>query len=116
MPIKDEEELKHFSREVTKKFFTIGMKPHPYWRPAINWYENNRQRLFDEGMSFKQIANETMRIAYMQIMNQNLVFKGNLTKSAKVEEIDPRIVKDGKEYRDYNDDEWNALYQKSAWG
>lgn len=55
LPIKDPVERAKFARKVTRKFFTYGMKPHPYWRPALQFLEDNEQRLFDEGMSLKEI-------------------------------------------------------------
>ena len=116
LPIKNEEERREFAKTITKKFFTLGMKPHPYWRPAINYLEANEQRWFDEGKSLMEMADEAMRIANKCIMEQNLPFSGKLKQSAILEEIDPREFKDTKMCKDYNDDERNALYSKSAWG
>lgn len=115
LPIEDPAEHRRFAKKVTDDFFMYGMKPHPYWRPAINFLLDNEQRMFDEGHSLFEIADEALRVANKCIVDQNLPFKGRLQRSAVIEEIDPRIVKDGREYKDYSDDEWEDLYKKGGW-
>lgn len=116
LPITDAEERKRFAKAVTDKFFMFGMKAHPYWRPAVNWLLANQQRMFDEGHSLFEIADEAMRISNKCIMDQNLPFSGNLQKSAFVDSIDwKEIGNNGKDLKDYNEDERNALFKQVGW-
>ena len=101
LPIKDKEERARFAKAVTDKFFAVGMRPHPYWRPAVNFLIDNQQVLFDKG--------------YSLIMDQNLPFTGKLQQSAIVEELDPREMLKAKELREYKDEEKNRLYKKAGW-
>ena len=113
LPIKDKEERARFAKAVTDKFFAVGMRPHPYWRPAINFLIDNQQRLFNEGKSLMDIASEALRVSEKCIQDQNLPFSGNLQLSAIVEELDVRLMLKAKELREYKDDERNALYKKT---
>ena len=115
LPIKDPEERKKFAKKVTDNFFMYGMRPHPYWRPAINFLIENQQRLFDEGYSLEDIASEALRVANKCIMDQNLPFSGKLQQSAIVEKIDQEEI-NGRFYKEYKDDERNRLYKKVGWG
>lgn len=113
LPIKDKEERARFAKAVTDKFFAVGMRPHPYWRPAINFLIDNQQRLFNEGKSLMDIASEALRVSDKCIQDQNLPFSGNLQLSAIVEELDVRLILKAKELGKYEDDERNTLYKKS---
>ena len=115
LPIKDEEERRNFAKAVTRRFFEYGMRPHPYWRPAINFLIENQQRLFDEGHSLKEICDEALRIADKCIQDQNLPFSGKLQQSVIIEDVDPDS-EDFKLFKDYNDDERNSSYKRSGWG
>lgn len=116
LPIKNKKEREEFAKKVTDKFFTEGMRPHPYWRPAIQFLQDNEQRLFDEGKSFFEIADEALRVANKCIMDQNLPFSGKLQQSAIIDEIDWREMgSKGKEYREYNEDERNRAFRQSGW-
>ena len=111
--MQDKEYRENFVTGVVNRMWDEGMKPHPFYRPAMQWIETNMQRMFDEGHSLFEIADEGMRIANKCIMDQNLPYEGGLQLSAEIEEIDPREIKD---LRDYNDDERNALFDASRWG
>lgn len=113
LPIEDEEERRNFAKHVTDNFFQYGMKPHPYWRPAIQWLQDNMQKRFDEGYSLYEIADETLRIANKCIMDQNLPFSGNLQKSALIEEISPEDGKH-KDLKDYSSEERNRIFEASG--
>lgn len=113
LPIKNKEERARFAKAVTDKFFAVGMRPHPYWRPAINFLIDNQQRLFNEGKSLMDIASEALRVSEKCIQDQNLPFSGNLQLSAIVEELDVRQILKAKELSEYQDDERNNLYKKS---
>lgn len=115
LPIKDEKERRDFAKKVTDRFFMYGMRPHPYWRPAVNWLLENEQAMFDKGYSLYEIADEALRVSDKCIMDQNLPFSGDLQKSAFVSEIDWREVKDGQEYKDYSEDERNAKFKEVGW-
>ena len=113
LKMNDKEHRENFVTGVANRMWDVGLNPHPYWRPAMLWLESNMQRLFDEGHSLFEIADMAMNIADKCIMDQNLPYEGGLQLSAKVEEIDPREIKD---LRDYNDDERNFLFESSRWG
>lgn len=116
LPIKNKQERAEFAKAVTDKFFREGMKPHPYFRPAVQWLEDNEQALFDKGYSLFEIADEALRIANRCIMIQNLPFNGKLQLSAFLDEIDWReIGGDGKDLSEYNEDERNRLFRDSGW-
>ena len=116
LPIKDKQERANFAKAVTDRFFNVGMKPHPYFRPAVQWLEDNEQALFDRGYSLMQIADEALRIANQCIMIQNLPFNGKLQQSAFLDEVDWReIGGDGKDLSEYNEDERNRLFRDSGW-
>lgn len=115
LPIKDKKERALFAKELTDRFFTYGMKAHPYWRPAVNFLLQNQQRLFDEGHSLYEIADMALKVALKTIMDRNLFFSGELIESAKVKEVDWREVKDGTDYKDYKTDERNRLFKEVGW-
>ena len=117
LPIKEDYIRRAFAKNLTKHFFEIGMKQHPYWRPAMQWLQDNMQRLFDEGYSLKQIAEETMRIADKCIQDQNLPFDGDLQKSAYCQEVNWNELGDVREYSDWTEDERNKDTQEhTGWG
>ena len=114
LPIKKEYIRRAFAEKLTDHFFEVGMKPHPYWRPAIQWLADNEQALFDKGYSLMDIADEALRVANKCIMDQNLPFTGKLQQSAFIDTVDEREVK-VKELRDYTDDERNKLFENAGW-
>lgn len=118
LPIKDEEERADFARKVTQDFFDKGMKPHPYFRPAIQWLEANEQILFDRGYSLFEICDEAMRISDKCIKDQNLPFSGKLQQSAFCDTITMGEIKDGSDLSNYHDDErnkWDARWDRVGW-
>ena len=115
LPIKDKKERAEFAKAVTNKFFTVGMRPHPYWRPAMQWMIDNMQRLFDEGYSLKEIAEEAHRVALDLILAQNLPFSGQLQISGIVDEVEWSELGDTKELKDYTEDERNKVSREGGW-
>lgn len=115
LPIKDKEERKAFTDKVVQRMFNYGMRPHPYWRPAINWLIENEQVKFDEGLSLYEIADEALRISNKCIMDQNLPYSGQLQLSAFIDEIDLREHESVKDYKDYTEDERNAKFKQVGW-
>lgn len=106
----------NFVTGVVNRMWEVGMKQHPYWRPAIQWLEDNLQRLFDDGYSLYDIASNARKIAEQCIIAQNLPYSGQLQQSAVLEELDWRELKDGgKEIKDYTDDERNRLFREGGW-
>lgn len=114
LPIKNKDERKAFAKKVTDKFFMYGMKAHPYWRPAVNFIEANKQRLFDEGYSLYEICDLALKVALKSIMDNNYYFNGTLIESARIKEVDWREV-DGKDLRNYTDDERNIRFKEVGW-
>lgn len=115
LPIKDPAERKVFAKNVTDKFFMFGMKPHPYWRPAIQFLQDNMQRLFDEGKSLTEICDEALRVANKCIMDQNMPFSGKLQQSAFIDTLNQEEAVKSKDLREYNDEERNRLFRESGW-
>lgn len=116
LKMENKEHRENFVTGVVNRMWDVGLRPHPYWRPAINWLLANQQRMFDEGHSLKEIAEEAMRISEKCIMDQNLPYQGGLQKSAIVTVIDwKEIGNDGKDLKDYMADERNALFKQVGW-
>lgn len=116
LPIEDEEERARFAERITNRFFNVGMKQHPYWRPAVQWLEDNEQRLFDEGKSLYEIADEALRnVALKYIKDQNIIFDGQLILSSYVKSVGWSELGDAKDLKDYNDDERNRLFKEVGW-
>lgn len=115
LPIEDEKERRAFAKKVTDKFFRVGMRAHPYWRPAMQWLQDNMQRLFDEGYSLYEIAGVALRISDECIMAQNLPFKGRLQLSVVREEVDPRELNPVKDKKDWTDEDWERRFDQFAW-
>ena len=113
LPITDKTERARFATAVTDKFFAEGMRPHPFWRPAIQWLEDNEQVLFDKGYSLLEIADEALRIANKCIMDQNLPFTGQLQQSAFIDTVEDDVKT--KELKDYTDDERNSMFERAGW-
>ena len=117
LPIRDKAERKAFTDKVVDRMFRSGMRPHPYWRPAIQWMEDNQQRLFDMGYSLFDICAEALRVADKCIQDQNLPYTGKLQQSALIQELDWREVGDGTDDRPYHDDErnrWQARFVRTG--
>lgn len=115
LKMENKEHRENFVTGVANRMWDVGLRPHPYWRPAVNWLLENQQRMFDEGHSLREIADEALRVSDKCIMDQNLPYEGGLQKSAFVEDIDWREVKDGKDFKDYNEDERNAKFKEVGW-
>lgn len=115
LPIEDPAERKAFAKKVTDNFFMYGMKPHPYWRPAIQFLQDNQQRLFDEGKSLMEICDEALRVANKCIMDQNLPFSGKLQQSAFIDVLSQEEAGKSKDLREYSDEERNRLFRESGW-
>lgn len=115
LKMENKEHRENFVTGVVNRMWDFGLYAHPFWRPAINWLLENQQRMFDEGHSLKEIADEALRVSNKCIMDQNLPYEGNLQKSAFIEDIDWREVKDGKDFKEYNDDERNRLFKEVGW-
>ena len=117
LPIRDEKERYRFAKNVTDHFFMYGMRAHPYWRPAMQWLQENMQKRFDEGLSLYQIADEALRIAKKNIKDQNLPYNGGLEESGLVKEIKWKEIGDVRLLRDWSEDERNDYTRyHTGWG
>lgn len=115
LPIEDEAERRAFTKKVVDRFFMYGMKPHTYYRPAIDFLRDNMQKLFDEGYSLFEICDEALRISNKCIMDFNLPFSGKLQRSALIEEVDKRDIAKVKDKKDWTDEEWDDVFERAGW-
>lgn len=61
--------------------YHYGMKPHPFWRPAVWYVFEHRQEFFDEGYTLDDMANEIVQRADKRVMELNLPYNGLLQQS-----------------------------------
>lgn len=102
-----------FARNLTNKFFEEGMKPHPYFRPSMDWMMANMQRLFDEGNSMLDIARMTLEYMNRLLIEGDHIFNGDLQKSmsAHVMDYDETV----QTLSSMNDTQWEELYGVTGW-
>lgn len=116
LAIKNKNERKAFVDRLVDRMFNKGLYPHPFYRPALIWLEENMQAKFDEGLSLFQIADEALRIANKNIMDQNLPFTGQLQKSAIIKELSWGEAGDPKDETEWVDEnEKYKLEREAGW-
>lgn len=114
----DDAYRENFVTGVANRMWDVGMYPHPYFRPALQWLEDNLQKLVDEGHSFYEIADETIAFADHIIMISGLPDLGNLQDSAKVNSLnfDETYVKSQERINDDDKrDRFDTGLKKVGW-
>lgn len=102
-----------FARNLTDKFFREGMKPHPYFRPALDWMNANLQTLYNEGNTLYDIGVLTIQYMNRILIEGEHVFNGTLQKSMHVHIMD--YDETAEALSDMNDEQWEELYGASGW-
>ena len=114
--ISNKSEREAFVERLVKRMWEKGLYPHPFYRPALLWLEENMQQQFDEGKSLFYIADEALRIANKNIMDQNLPYTGQLQQSAFIDTIPWGETGDPKDRMDWVDPtEKTRLEREAGW-
>lgn len=109
-------ERKAFVDRLMERMWNRGLYPHPYYRPALIWLEENLQTKFDEGMSLYEIADNAFRIAKKSIMDQGLPYEGHLLEGAFISSIPRGEMGDPKDNTEWvNPDDKARLDGEAGW-
>lgn len=99
-------ERKAFVDRLMDRMWNRGLYPHPFYRPALAWLEENMQEQFDEGKSLYEICDEALKIADQRILEQGLPYTGQLQEGSIITTIPYAEAGDPKDDRlwvDIND-------------
>lgn len=83
----NDKERRKFVNALAWKIHQYGMKPQPYWRPAINQVWINLQSYYDAGYSLEDIGNEVHRLSDNFIITNHIPFQGNIQRSWYIDTI-----------------------------
>lgn len=97
MHISDPTERKRFTYMVCKKIATVGLDPHPYFRPALMDNYDRIQYWFDQGKSLYDIGLEIVNTAQLYLDMDNRNYKWDIYHKFFVKVLDSASAEDEEE-------------------